>query len=230
MDEFGLLYENYLDEEEISKKLKQDRLHKDNNKKNNKSHNNTYAKTIKISEFVTGYLGTEHDCSELKHQGLKSFNNPYVVGVSNDFARKNPDCVNRDEILVVIDAFGNPGSYINPNLLKNIQTMEEYKYLLLLLNKIKIHSFENAKNLAYMHKTIMLKINELERRYIDSCDLLKVLSKEKILDEIRNYVKQIKETQSEWFNELLEVDNILDYEISVLDKEIKTTKQKRKSK
>lgn len=230
MGEFELILDAYLDEKEIQEKFNQDNYEIANNKKSCKHRNSNFLKTISISEFVSDYLGTEHDCAELKHQGLKSFKNPYVVGVSNNFAIKNPDCVMRNEILVVIDAYGNPGTYINPNLLKNIQTMEEYKYLLSLLNKIKLHSFENVHNLAYLHKTILLRIDELEKHYLNSCDLLKTLSKENLLKEMRRYAKRIKETQQEWFNQLLEVDNIIDYEITVLDNDFFLNKIKQKTK
>ena len=232
MEDFGSILDLYLDQDEIEEKIKQDKNNEAKNKKNSKTKSNNFSKVISISDFVNYYLGAEHDCTALKHQGLKSFKNPYVVGVSNNFALKNPDCVMRNEILVVIDAFGNPGTYINPKLLKNVETMEEYKFLLGLLHKIKLHSFENANNLAYLHKSILLHIEGLEKSYIDSCDLLKTLSKENLLEEMRMYAKKIHETQKQWLEEIIEVDNIIDYEVNILShsSSLVNNKQKKKSK
>lgn len=226
MEEFEKILNEYLDDEIIREKFEQDGFENANLKKENKTKNSDFARTISISDFVKYYLGTIHDCSDLKHQGLKTFKNPYVVGVSNNFALKNPDCVIRDEIIVVIDAYGNPGSYINPNLLKNIETMEECKCLLKLLNKIKLHSFENINNLAYLHKYILLHIDELEQTYIDSCDLLKTLSKENLLKEMRIYVEQIHKTKEGWIKELLEVDNIIDLELNIINCNLLSKKEK----
>ena len=232
MEEFERILNNYLDEEKMKEKFEQDFIEEDIPKKNNKTKNTEFVKTISISDFVSCYLGTIHDCSMLKHQGLKSFKNPYVVGVSNNFALKHPDCVIRNEILVVIDAFGNPGSYINPDLLKNIETMEECKRVLKLLNKISSHNFENIDKIAHMHKSILLRIEELEKTYINSCDLLKTLSKGHLLKEIRNYAKKMHETKEELYQELANTDNIVDYEIELLNhdtlKKVKTKKKKSK--
>lgn len=145
MEDFKELLEKYLDEEEIAKKREEDSS-EELEIKNNKTINN-FLITISIKDFVNYYLGTEHDCKNLKHRGLKSFNNPYVIGISNDFAAKNPDHVRRNEILVVIDDYGNPGTYINPNLLRKIKTMEECKHLLKLLQKVRIYNLEKINKL-----------------------------------------------------------------------------------
>ena len=226
MDEFSRILEDYLDEEEINKKIENDRSKSVKKTSQNKNHKNEFYKTISISEFVYQYLGTDHDCTNLKHQGLKSFKNPYVVGVSNDFAHKNPDCIIRNEILVVIDSFGNPGTYINPNLLKDIETMEECKTTLKLLNKIKIYNFNDAKRLLSFHKAILLRIEELEKKYMESCDLLKILEKEKILFEIQKFARDIQNTNENIYDELLSIDNVLDLEFDLLFKTLHKEKKK----
>ncbi len=232
MEDFERILNDYLNEEEMKEKFEQDILEIKTPKKNNKSKGNDFVQTISISDFVSCYLGTLHDCSQLKHQGLKSFKNPYVVGVSNNFALKNPDCVIRNEILVVIDAFGNPGSYINPDLLKNIETMEECKRVLKLLKQIKIHNFNNLEKVAHLHKLLLIRIEDLEQTYINSCDLLKTLSKEHLLKEIKSYVKKIHETSDELEKEISNVDNIIDLEEELLNHDVfkKHKVKKKKSK
>lgn len=90
--------------------------------------------TISIDRFVSNYLGTfDVDCRKLRHVGLKSFGNPYVVGVSNDFARKNPEYVKTGKILLVLDCRGDLGSYINPELLRKLtdtESIEDTKKIL----------------------------------------------------------------------------------------------------
>ena len=143
MENFEEMLEKYLDEKIIGDKIQIDENEfEEENLIKKKNTSTNFLNTISISDFVKYYLGTEHECKDLKHKGLKSFNNPYVVGISNEFAIKNPDCIRRQEILVVIDSYGNPGTYINPVLLKNLENMEECKNILKILNSIRIVNLE----------------------------------------------------------------------------------------
>ena len=189
MENFGELLGQYLDDEIINEKkqLDKEEVIDINNKK---KVNGNYFNTVAISDFVTYYLGTDHDCKNLKHKGLKSFDNPYVIGISNEFALKNPDCVRRNEIIVVMDSYGNPGAYINPLLLTQMEDMESYKTILKLLSDIRTHNFAQAKILYEEYAKIVSKIEQLEKQYIDGCDLLNQLQKKSILKEIKEYAKE----------------------------------------
>lgn len=144
---------------------------------------------ISIRNFVCNYLGTEHECSKLKHQGLKSFNNPYVVGVSNDFALKNPDCVIRQELLMVIDYYGNLGTYINPINIQKLIEIEIAKEKLKLLEHINCHNFEEAAYLYGICDNLIKNINYLEVLYSGTYELLYLLGKFKLLKNIKKHAK-----------------------------------------
>ena len=235
MEDFKELLEKYLDEEEIAKKREEiaKKREEDSSEeleiKNNKTINN-FLITISIKDFVNYYLGTEHDCKNLKHRGLKSFNNPYVIGISNDFAAKNPDHVRRNEILVVIDDYGNPGTYINPNLLRKIKTMEECKHLLKLLQKVRIYNLEKINELYTEYMNIQNKILDLEKIYVDGCDLLYVLNKNNILKKIKKYVRESYEKRSEFNEQTEDIEKLLNNENSLITnlEELIKVKEKRK--
>lgn len=225
MENFEELLSDYLDEEEINKKLEQDSKEESEVKRQTKKTSNNFVKTISIKDFVNIYLGVNHSCENLKHQGLKSFKNPYIVGVSNDFASKNPDCVKRNEILVVIDSYGNPGSYINPELLFKIETMEQCKYTLDLLEKIKLNSFENIIVLFKKYQETLFKINELEQTYNSSCDLLTLLQKRSILKQIKKYVKEANETNISLFEQQNSLNDSTDFQINLYDNMLNNDKK-----
>ena len=190
MEDFKDLLDQYMDIDVINEKVNGDIKEQMEKTNYNKRSENNFVKTITIREFVNKYLGIEHECNNLKHQGLKSFNSPYIIGVSNDFASKNPEYVLKNDILVVIDSYKNPGSYINPNLLRQIETMEEYKYALSLLEKITLNDFSNLKELFVDYRDLLLKIEMSQKSYNENCKLLKTLKKRKVLFEIRNNIKK----------------------------------------
>ena len=228
MEKFEEMLEQHLDEDIIREKKELDKIESIESSTNKKKVNGNYFSTINISDFVTYYLGTNHDCKDLKHRGLKSFNNPYVIGVSNDFAVKNPDCVRRKEILVVIDSYGNLGAYINPLLLKQLEDMETYRTVLNLLQSIRTHNFTEAKMLYEEYEKIVIKIDLLERKYLDGCDLLNQLQKNYILKEIRNYVKQAALKRNDFVNKQNEVLASLLNENDILSNNSKTRKENKK--
>lgn len=220
MESFEEMLEHYLDEKVINEKISLDIPVVEemviNHKKNTLSN---FLNTISMSDFVKYYLGTDHDCKDLKHKGLKSFNNPYVVGISNDFAVKNPDCIRRQEILVVIDSYGNPGTYINPVLLKNLEDMEEYKSILHILNSVRVDNLTEVATLYSEYMKIINKMSELEQQYIDGCDLLNQLQKNSLLKEIRKYATKAAKKAIEFSNKQSEILEILASENRILKDE-----------
>ena len=96
--------------------------------------------------------------------------------------------------------------------------MEECKNVLDLLNKIKFNDFEDVQKLLTLHKKILLRIKKLEKKYIESCDLLKLLEKEKLLFEIQEYAKEMGVMSENFYAELLNMDNITSLEIDIITK------------
>ena len=78
---------------------------------------------------------------------------------------------------------------MNPNLLKQIETVEEYKYALNLLGKITLNDFTNLEELYVSYRDLLLKIEASKKSYDDNCKLLKILRKKRILLEIQNNIK-----------------------------------------
>lgn len=145
---------------------------------------------ISIQTFVEHYLGTRHDCYMLKHQGLKSFNNPYLIGVSNDFAIKNFDYVGKNELVIVIDDFGNPGTYVNPLNIKKLMELEVCKEKIKLLNNISCHNFNEAAILYQMCSQLISDIECLEGLYGGTYELLLLANKNKLIRSIRKQAKE----------------------------------------
>lgn len=147
--------------------------------------------TISMNEFVTRYLGTKHNCANLRHIGLKSFNNPYVVGVSNDFALSNIDYVKRRELLVVLDCNGNPGTYLNPLNLKKLVDLENIKGTLKLLEKIRLHELKKILPLYQQYQKLLSEYLILDKWCSNYYELLELSEKKYVLKKIRKEVKKI---------------------------------------
>jgi hypothetical protein len=125
-ENFLELLDNYLDEEEIKRKIQNDEIEEENTKKN--MHTEaifSIEDSISIGRYVNEYLEIPGDCSNLLHCGLKDLQCDYVMGIDNNFANKNPELVKKGFLLLVIDSHNNRGTYVNPFYLKNFVSNKE---------------------------------------------------------------------------------------------------------
>ena len=217
MENFKEMLENYLDDEEINYKKKLDDL-EEKPKNTTSRYRHDFENTITIYEFVNDYLEVNQDCKNLRHIGLKSFNSPYIIGVSNDFAIKNKEYVLRNEILIVADAYNNPAAYINPILLRQITTMEELKHTMSILEKVRLHDLMDVRKLYEQFDFINKQINRLEMFYLDGTELLRKLNKKNILKEIKKYAKQMSENKNKISDIQSDIENTIILEHSLIEK------------
>ena len=91
----------------------------------------------------------------LWHQGLKDIGSPFVMGVSNEYANKNPDRVYDGELLLVIDSKGNRGTYINPRYLQELLHNDELKKELSILRRTGVRDLELLAD--YMDECLRLQ-------------------------------------------------------------------------
>ena len=216
MEKFEDLLEKYLDEEEIEEKKKIDGLDSENEIKKSK-YKHKFPCTIAIREFVNEYLETEHDCTNLRHIGLKSFENPYVIGISNDFASKNMEYVFRNEILIVVDSHNDPAAYINPFLIKQIETMEQLKYTLNILKKIRLHNLSNIKQLYDEFDKVNKQMIIIKNDYLTGNELLKKLNKKYILTEIREQINKTTNINISFEEKIQEIEENLITEYQLME-------------
>lgn len=152
--------------------------------------------SITIREFVNDYLEVEHDCYGLTHRGLKTFNNPFVFGVSNEFAEKNPDCVFRKEVLVVYDSKKNKGTYLNPHFLRKLTDLETTLATIKVIGKVRIFELKDINEIYEQFKMISLEAEMLNKLYSGYYDVLKYTEKENVIDLIHEISKEEVKNQN----------------------------------
>lgn len=141
---------------------------------------------ITIGKFVNNYLGANDvDCKNLRHIGLRSFGNPLVVGVSNEFADKNPEYVKTGSILIVIDSRGDRGSYINPELLIKVTDKENIKNIEKIIRKAKIFDLRELGQFFSKISGLFQELENIERYE----ELIAETGKEKEIKKLCNMKK-----------------------------------------
>ncbi len=149
---------------------------------------------ISMQEFVYKYLETDHSCRNLRHCGLKQFNNPLVIRVANDIAYRHIDLIREREILVVSDSRGDLASYINPNLIKSIFQVKQIEEEIKELEKKHVIGLENLEEFYQNVISRLHLLNKekdlLEKMYGHNKDIFLFLGGQEKIDQINDSVKE----------------------------------------
>lgn len=137
--------------------------------------------SISIGQFVSQYLEIDADCSNLRHMGLRSFNSPLVVGVSNDYANKNPELVKKGFLIIVLDCKRHKGTYINPIKLKELMDRDIVLDELKEIENIRINNLQDIQKYYQKYTIALQRLRELENFY----QLLESFNKTDAVEKIK---------------------------------------------
>ncbi len=146
--------------------------------------------TIKMEDFVVHYLNDDVliRCRKLTHKDLKSFNNPYVVTVSYEFASTNIELVLTNKIILVVDRLGHIAPYINPNELKKIKSLGIIDEQIAKLKKIRINQLSKLISLWSEMQMLLYERKKIE----GTIELLREIKKQSSIEQLGgiSYVKK----------------------------------------
>lgn len=162
MEDFEKLLEEYLNFEEFEVE-EEENLEQSKSAGSRKESPFTVDDAISIDRFVNAFLGYQMNCSTLYHSGLRQLELDYVIGVDNGFANKNIEYVKRGFLLIVIDARGKRGTYINPVYIQKYLNKEDIEKTYKSFRRAQ--QIELAKIKTYYNKYLeaQMSYNELER-------------------------------------------------------------------
>ena len=124
----------------------------------------------------------------------------------------------KNEILIVTDAYNNPAAYINPIILKQIETMEQLKYTMNILEKIRIHNIANIKKLYEEFDDLNKRMKLIKNNYLKGNEILRKLNKKYILSELKKYTEKSTEINILFEENREEIDQTLNFEYSLIEK------------
>lgn len=197
-ENFGELLDQYIDDTEIEEKKRLEDKEYGEEKSNLESHNDlshlsSYA--ITITEFIKDYL--EMDISKIETQNLthKNFkdltkDNPLVIGIYNKYV--DIDEVVKGDYILVTDYFGNIGSYLNPNHLRDLTRLEIIKKQLKIMGKIRISMLSELDELYNRFLLVAEEYEYLSSKCSQCDEMLKKVgkSKSKILRSMSKYYEE----------------------------------------
>ena len=120
--------------------------------------------TVSITDFVTHYLndGKLIDCKKLTHRDLKSFNNPYVVTVSYEFAATNRELILVNKIILVADRYNNIAPYVNPDELRKLEKLNSINEQIKELKKVRINQLAKLIDLWGPMQILLYEKRQIE--------------------------------------------------------------------
>ncbi len=174
------LLEQYLDEEEIELKKREDFIQEEQEKNIIQTESNfSKEDSISIDRYVNEFLGIPGDCSNLLHCGLKDLECDYVMGIDNNFANKNPELVHQGYLLLVIDSHNKRGTYVNPFYLRKYISKDAERELKLFYKK-RLHDLKRLEQFYNEYQLVLNEVQNNEKFY----NLLRENNKVKQLNKI----------------------------------------------
>jgi hypothetical protein len=148
-----------------------------------------YRKGKKAKVVKSRKITTRVNYDTLWHQGLKELGSPFLFGVDNEYANKNPDRVYDGELLLVIDAKGNRGTYVNPTFLRQLIESEDIEKELKKLRKTGVQQLEELEEYIEACAELQLKVDTLAAKNKKLLQLLKETHKMKKYKELKKEIK-----------------------------------------
>ena len=174
------LLEQYLDEEEIELKKREDFIQEEQEKNIIQTESNfSKEDSISIDRYVNEFLGIPGDCSNLLHCGLKDLECDYVMGIDNNFANKNPELVHQGYLLLVIDSHNKRGTYVKPIYLRKYISKDAERELELFYKK-RLHDLKRLEQFYNEYQLVLNEVQNNEKFY----NLLRENNKVKQLNKI----------------------------------------------
>ena len=217
-EDFVSMLDDYMDPEEIKQIVEEDEKEDQPQKKNSHATESKFPETIAISikDYVEHYLGipvipkvevVEHtkykkgkkvktktttriNYDTLWHHGLKEIGSPLVFGVSNEYANDNPDKVYGGELLLVIDAKGNRGTYVNPIFIQKLIESEDIEEELAKLRKTGIHQLDELEDYIRACVDLQLKYETTRKQNEKTLEVLKDNHKMRKYRELKKELKK----------------------------------------
>ena len=169
-ENFEELLDLYLDDEIIEEKKNNDELEELKEKVSVKVESVfTTEDSITIGRFVNDYLNIDGDCERLYHSGLKDLNSDYVMGVDNNYANKNPELVKQGYLLLVVDARGKRGTYVNPFYLEELLNRDEVDKEFKSISKLRINDIEKLAEYYNKYMELKTRVDNNQKLMVYSC-------------------------------------------------------------
>jgi hypothetical protein len=211
------MLDDYMDEEEIQQIVEEDEKEDRKQKRNSHSTESKFPETIAISikDYVENYLGiatipsveivertkykkgkrvstkktTRVNYDTLWHHGLKEIGSPLVIGVDNEYANKNPDKVYGGELLLVIDAKGNRGTYVNPAFIRQLIESEDIELELKKLRRTGVKQLEDLEEYIKTCLDLQIKYDSTVDQNKKTLDVLRETHKMNKYKELKKEIK-----------------------------------------
>jgi hypothetical protein len=211
------MLDDYMDEEEIQQIVEEDEKEDRKQKRNSHSTESKFPETIAISikDYVENYLGiatipsveivertkykkgkrvstkktTRVNYDTLWHHGLKEIGSPLVIGVDNEYANKNPDKVYGGELLLVIDAKGNRGTYVNPAFIRQLIESEDIELELKKLRRTGVKQLEDLEEYIRTCLDLQIKYDSTVDQNKKTLDVLRETHKMNKYKELKKEIK-----------------------------------------